>query len=157
MLKHNLKMNSKISLGTLRWPKLAKEVLKEALGALQMSQKCWVVDVSHFHDFIVFSVFAWEGVLIFDICGFRVFAKTTFLIERSYQKSMFGRIFPHFLWPDTFRRSIAVMLVKHQNQGSTHTQNTLKTMTPKCSMSLFSHNRSYDVEGCEVFSSNTCM
>ena len=39
MLKNNLKMSSKISLGTLRWPKLAKEVLKEALGAPQMSQK----------------------------------------------------------------------------------------------------------------------
>ncbi len=53
---------------------MPKRLLKEALGTPQMSQKWWVFDVSHFSDFIVFSGFAWEGVLILDICDFRVFA-----------------------------------------------------------------------------------
>ena len=88
---------SKISLGILRWPKLAKEVAQGSPWNTTNVSKVMVFDVSHFSDFIVFSGFAWEGVLILDICNIRVFAKTSFLIERSYQKSMFGRELPHFM------------------------------------------------------------
>ena len=64
----------KLALGSFGGQSLPKRLLKEALGTPQMSQKWWVFDVSHFSDFIVFSGFAWEGVLILDICDFRVFA-----------------------------------------------------------------------------------
>ena len=64
---------------------------------------------------MIFSVFAWEGVLILDICGFRVFAKTTFLIKRSYQKSMFGSELPPFVWPCVFLGIARITTIKRKN------------------------------------------